>query len=128
VNLGSKSSQDQGRGSFPASIEASAPPTFSDSFPRGSGGGYSGFELWLHRLTVLSFVFVCAVVGVLLVIVPWRPEWTDNRLLFAYPRLRTFFGSGFVRGLTSGLGLLNIWIGFWEAIHYHEGNSPSKTP
>jgi hypothetical protein len=127
VNPGSERSEDQGR-TFPTSIEASVPSTFSGSFPSGSGGGYSGFDLWLHRLTVLLFVFVCAVVGVLLVIVPWRPEWTDNRLLFTYPGLRSLIGSGFVRGLTSGLGLLNIWIGFWEAIHYQEGKSPSRTP
>jgi len=69
------------------------------------------------------FVFVCAVVGVLLVILPWRPEWTDNRLLLAYPGLRAFVANGFVRGICSGLGLLDIWIGFWEAIHYSEGTA-----
>ena len=78
-------------------------------------------DLWLHRVTVLMFVFVCAVVGVLLVILPWRPEWTDNRLLLAYPSLRAIVANGFVRGICSGLGMLDIWIGFWEAIHYHEG-------
>jgi hypothetical protein len=78
-------------------------------------------DLWLHRVTVLLFVFVCAVVGVLLIILPWRPEWTDNRLLLTYPSLRAFIANGFVRGVCSGLGLLDIWIGFWEAIHYHEG-------
>jgi hypothetical protein len=82
---------------------------------------YTGLELWLHRVTVLMFVFVCAAVGVLLVILPWRPEWTDNYLLLGYPGLRTFLSNGFVRGLCSGLGMLDIWIGFWEAIHYHEG-------
>jgi hypothetical protein len=82
---------------------------------------YKGFELWLHRLTVLMLVFVCAVVGVLLVILPWRPEWTDNRLLLTFPALRSVVSNGFVRGLCSGLGILDIWIGFWEAIHYHEG-------
>jgi hypothetical protein len=81
---------------------------------------YSGGELWLHRITVLMFVFVCAVVGVLLVILPWRPEWMDNHFLFGSPGLRALMANGFVRGLCSGLGLLDIWIGFWEAIHYHE--------
>jgi len=83
---------------------------------------YRRLDLWLHRITVLMFVFVCAVVGVLLVIVPWRPEWTDNALLLSYPGLRTFISNGFVRGICSGLGVLDIWIGFWEAIHYHEGH------
>lgn len=82
---------------------------------------HSGISLWLHRITVLLFVFLCASVGVLLVILPWRPEWTDNYLLLASPTLREIFGSGFVRGICSGLGILDIWIGFWEAVHYHEG-------
>lgn len=82
----------------------------------------SGFALWIHRITVLLFVFLCASIGVLLVIMPWRPEWTDNRLLLAYPTLRELISSGFVRGVCSGLGVLDIWIGFWEAIHYREGN------
>jgi len=88
----------------------------------GNGAGHhrTSLDLWLHRITVLMFVFVCAVVGVLLVILPWRPEWTDNRLLLAYPGLRALVTNGFVRGICSGLGLLDIWIGFWEAIHYNE--------
>jgi len=84
---------------------------------------YTGFDLWLHRMVVLLFVFVCAISGVLLVILPWRPEWTDNRLLLTHPGLRMLVANGFVRGICSGLGLLDIWIGFWEAIHYHEGTA-----
>src|SRR5262249_29259332 len=81
---------------------------------------YKGLELWLHRLTVLMFGLVCIIVGVLLVVLPWRPEWTDNRLLLTSPGLRTLVANGFVRGLCSGLGLLDIWIGFAEVLHYHE--------
>jgi len=29
-------------------------------------------------------------------------------------------GSGFARGVSTGLGVLNVWIGFWEAIQYRE--------
>lgn len=87
---------------------------------------HTGGALWLHRLSVLLLVFVCASMGVLLVILPWRPEWTDNHLLLAYPGLRSVAASGFVRGLCSGLGILDIWIGFWEAIHYHEERPAPK--
>lgn len=80
----------------------------------------AGFQLWLHRVLILLFVFFCATVGVLLVILPWRPEWTDNYFLLASPGLRAFVSNGFVRGLCSGLGILDIWIGFWEAIHFHD--------
>jgi hypothetical protein len=81
---------------------------------------HSGIQLWLHRTSVFLFVLISAVAGVLLVILPWTPEWTDNYLLLSFPWLRTFVSTGFFRGLCSGLGLLDIWIGFWEALHYHE--------
>ena len=81
---------------------------------------HSGLQLWMHRSSVFLFVLVSAIAGVLLVILPWTPEWTDNYLLLSFPWLRTFISTGFFRGLCSGLGLLDIWIGFWEALHYHE--------
>lgn len=105
-----------------ANLPASPEPMVSVSTPDTAAPerNYSQFELWLHRITVLMFVFVCAAVGVLLVILPWRPEWTDNYLLQGSPWLQAFMGSGFVRGVCSGLGILDIWIGFWKALHYHE--------
>ena len=77
-------------------------------------------QLWMHRISMFLFVLVSAVAGVLLIILPWTPEWTDNYLLLSFPALRTLVSNGFFRGLCSGLGLLDIWIGFWEALHYHE--------
>lgn len=61
------------------------------------------------------FVLISAIAGVLLVILPWTPEWTDNYLLLSYPGLRTIVSSAFFRGFCSGLGLLDIWVGFSEA-------------
>jgi len=80
----------------------------------------NAIQIWMHRISVFLFVLISAVAGVLLVILPWAPEWTDNYLLLSFPSLRTIVSSGFFRGLCSGLGLLDIWIGFWEALHYHE--------
>jgi hypothetical protein len=77
-------------------------------------------QIWMHRISVFLFVLVSAVAGVLLIILPWTPEWTDNYLLLSYPSLRLVVANGFFRGLCSGLGMLDIWIGFWEAFHYHE--------
>jgi hypothetical protein len=80
----------------------------------------SVMQLWLHRSSVLLFVLISAVAGVLLVILPWTPEWTDNYLLLQFPWIRSVITTGFFRGICSGLGLLDIWIGFWEALHYHD--------
>jgi hypothetical protein len=127
--LQSKASQDRTSGANGTGID---PSKGADTLPAAVGLGAGNrkvvhptrLDLWLHRVTVLLFVFVCAVVGVLLVILPWRPEWTDNHLLLTYPSLRAIIANGFVRGICSGLGVLDIWIGFWEAIHYHEGERP----
>ena len=80
----------------------------------------------MQRVLVLLFVSGCAVFGVLLVILPWIPQWTDNRLLLLYPSLRPILTNGFARGLCSGLGLLDLWMGFWEATHYHEEKTAPK--
>jgi len=81
---------------------------------------FNRIQLWMHRLSVFLFVLTSAVAGVLLIILPWTPEWTDNTLLISYPALKVIVTHGFFRGICSGLGLLDIWIGFWEALHYHE--------
>ncbi len=77
-------------------------------------------HVWLLRLRALLFVTVCATFGVLLIILPWTDKWTDNALLLSMPELRPILSNGFVRGLCSGLGILDLWLGFWEAIYYHE--------
>jgi len=66
-------------------------------------------QLWMHRISVFLFVLISAVAGVLLIILPWTPEWTDNYLLLSFPALRTVVDNGFFRSAavwacsTSGL-------------------------
>jgi hypothetical protein len=98
-----------------ASTALLSPPLEAE--PRPTNGP---LQVWMHRISVFLFVLVSAVAGVLLIILPWTPEWTDNYLLLSFPALRSVVSNGFFRGLCSGLGLLDIWIGFWEALHYHE--------
>jgi hypothetical protein len=115
------------QGSFPghaglasAHVPDPAPPHSFDVEPSPAPAGPSRGKIWMHRLLVLLFVFVCAAAGVLLVVLPWTRQWTDNAYLLRYPQLRSIVTRGFFRGLCSGLGLLDIWIGFFEAVHYHE--------
>jgi hypothetical protein len=111
-------------GSTPAQLsetrEPNGGPRFTTLGEFRGGVHRSAASLWWHRISVLMFVFFCAVLGVILVVFPWRDEWTNNNLLIHFPMLQQFLGNGFVRGICSGLGLLDIWIGFWEAVHYHE--------
>jgi hypothetical protein len=110
----------------PGNVPDPAPPNTEthtgllDPPPPATYRSPSALQVWMHRLSVFLFVLISAVAGVLLIILPWTPEWTDNYLLLSFPALRSVVSNGFFRGLCSGLGLLDIWIGFWEALHYHE--------
>jgi hypothetical protein len=100
--------------------EAHAPRNSSVPLAMPVRSAPSAGGVWLRRIAVLFFVFLCATLGVMLMIIPWRPEWSDNPLLSNFPALRAFVANGFTRGLATGLGVLNVWIGFWEAIQYRE--------
>ena len=104
----------------PTPPPAKSPASLLDPDGRTANRRARGAQLWLHRISVFLFVLISAVAGVLLIILPWTPEWTDNYLLLSFPALRSVIANGFFRGVCSGLGLLDIWIGFWEALHYHE--------
>jgi hypothetical protein len=79
------------------------------------GGG-----LWVRRLTMALFVAVCVWAGLFLVVFPWTQAWTDNFLLVRNLTLRSLALQNFVRGLVTGLGAVNVWMGIWEAVHYRE--------
>jgi hypothetical protein len=100
-----------GHGDQPKGPVLVAPP----SRPRPSR-----WEIWRARLFLVEFMFVCLVVGILLITAPWTPLWTENSLLLAYPRLREFLMNDFVRGLVSGLGLIDIGLAISEAVRYRE--------
>ena len=42
------------------------------------------------------------------------------RNLGVAPRVAAFLHNGAVRGIISGLGLIDIWIGISEAVHYRD--------
>ena len=77
-------------------------------------------NLWLQRIWLVVFVLFCLEVGIILTALPWTRIWTDNSLLLGYPQVREFLMRNFVRGLVSGLGLVDIWMGVAEAVRYRE--------
>jgi len=106
--------------SVPEQAAHAGTPDTSTQNHAGDADRSAGTHVWLLRLRALLFVTACATFGVLLIILPWTDKWTDNPLLLSSPGLRQFISNGFVRGLCSGLGILDLWLGFWEAIYYHE--------
>jgi hypothetical protein len=79
----------------------------------------SRVPLWLRRVELYLYVIIRIYIGIIVLIVPWyEPLWADNQLLKHHPRLATFLMYGAVRGVISGLGLLNLWIAVIEAVHF----------
>lgn len=76
--------------------------------------------IWSQRLFLVVTVVFCIELGILLAILPWTPVWNQNNFLMGLPTLRAIVQNNFVRGLTTGLGLIDIWIGIWEAVHYRD--------
>jgi len=61
-------------------------------------------------------------IGIAICYVPWsRTFWDQNPLFLDFPALGTLAASGAVRGIISGLGLLNLWIAFQDAIRHRNG-------
>lgn len=77
---------------------------------------------WLKRLWLVVFVLFCLEVGIILTVLPWTRLWTENSLLLGFPAVKEFMNYGFVRGLVSGLGLVDIWMGVVEAVTYRESS------
>ena len=96
----------------------SSPP--AATAPQPQGPPPSRGELWRHRIWIALVVIFFIELGMILVVIPWTFLWNDNKLLLMHPTLRAFVTHGFTRGVVTGLGLVNVWIGIWEAVHYTE--------
>jgi hypothetical protein len=80
-----------------------------------------GTPVWLQRLSLFVLVLFCVYLGVLVMVLPWWTRiWDHNMFIQARPRLAAVLYNGAVRGMISGLGLLDIWIGISEAVHYRD--------
>ena len=65
----------------------------------------------LKRLLLVAYFIE---VGLLLVLVPWSPFWERNYFVTAYPVIYQFIRNHYVRGAVSGLGVVNLLMGFQE--------------
>jgi hypothetical protein len=77
--------------------------------------------VWLQRLSLIVLVLFCFYVGALLTVLPWSPRyWDSNGWLLAHPAIESVLNQGWVRGIVSGIGLLDVWIGVSELLHYRD--------
>jgi hypothetical protein len=65
----------------------------------------------LARLLLVAYFLE---VGLVLVLVPWSPFWDRNYFAIAFPALRDVLSNHYMRGAVSGLGIVNLLMGFDE--------------
>jgi hypothetical protein len=86
-----------------------------------SAANHAPAPVWLQRMSLIVLVLFCVYIGAIVTVLPWAPRyWDHNAWLLAHPTIRSVLQQGWVRGVLSGLGLLDIWIGLSEAIHYRD--------
>jgi hypothetical protein len=77
--------------------------------------------IWLQRMSLIVLVLFCFYIGGLLAVLPWSPRyWDQNGWLLGHPALASILNKGWARGLVSGIGLLDIWVGVSELLHYRD--------
>lgn len=67
------------------------------------------------RLLTAFLVYLFAALGVFLVVAPWSPLWESSTAGYLPTPLGPWLRSGFVRGLITGLGALNLKAAWSEA-------------
>jgi NhaP-type Na+/H+ or K+/H+ antiporter len=84
----------------------------------------SRIPVWLRRIEVCLYVVIRVYIGIIVLVLPWyAPLWADNEWINHYPQLANFLMHGAVRGVVSGLGLLNLYIALLEAAQFRKAHS-----
>jgi hypothetical protein len=71
---------------------------------------------WYHRLFAVMLATGCLIVGVVLVVFPWTPSWEHNYFAGVTPFLRSWWNNFYVRGVVSGIGMVNLYISLVEVL------------
>ena len=83
----------------------------------------------VERLTVIFFIILCFLLGFYLILSPWDAlfgPWGENYLLAfvadkaGAPSLQKTVASTWFRGAVTGLGVVNLFIAFWEIAHFNQ--------
>jgi len=86
----------------------------------GSPQPPSSVAIWIDRVALVIRVVFYIELGMLLAVLPWTRLWTENGLVASMPKFRDVLQINFIRGLVTGVGLVDVWIGIWEAVRYRE--------
>ncbi len=93
----------------------------------------------IAKLTVIFFIILCLMVGTFLMLSPWFSygglgDWGDNYFLtFIVQKtglsfIQRMVTSGWFRGAITGLGILNLFLAFWEIAHFNKSVQMLEAP
>jgi hypothetical protein len=92
----------------------SGPPQVADPTPQPPK--VARFLVWQRRILSFCFVVFTLELGVFLLVFPWLEYWDLNWVPLQGPAWRDLWMNNYFRGALSGLGLLNLWVGFVELL------------
>jgi len=97
-------------------------PELEPPQPHSHKHGPQRIPRWLERAELFLRVLLRLYIGLAVCYAPWSHMfWDQNPLFSRFPALGAFATHGAVRGIISGLGLLNLWIAFRDAIRHRDG-------
>jgi len=81
-------------------------------------------SMFSAKVTIVLYILVFFELGAVLIVSPWNTFWSDN-LFLAYlvqhlnaPGLLVIMNSSSIRLAVTGLGIVNVLLGIWEAFHF----------
>jgi hypothetical protein len=100
-----------------SALEAGIPPGPVPLPPPQAQRSPQRIPRWLERSELFLRVLLRMYIGLAVTVAPWWPLfWDQNPLFVQFPTLSIYAANGAVRGIVSGLGLLNLWIAFRDAL------------
>jgi hypothetical protein len=93
-----------------------------DTVPTPHRHGPQRIPRWLERAELFLRVLLRMYFGLAACLAPWYSQvWDKNPLFVRFPTLSIWAMHGAVRGIISGIGLLNLWIAFQRVYQHRDG-------
>jgi hypothetical protein len=122
TSIAAQRASSPGAAAGSASGLAPGPVPVAPPAPHGHRHGPQRIPRWLERAELFLRVMLRMYIGLAICYAPWSHMfWDQNPLFLRFPTLAVYAANGAVRGLVSGLGLLNLWIAFHDALRHRDG-------
>ncbi len=98
--------------------QSSHTPAQEDPGPLNPASGHT--PVWAQRVLLAAEVAIAIWAGILVMVLPWTRLWAENPLLAGWPSLKLILTQSFIRGMISGIGIIDLWIGVSDAVHFRD--------